>query len=167
MWSCPPIWDRSAGFAARRSLWACANPDQPPRRPALGRKDGPPRYSAPDVSPADPCNKVPQSQAEHDAQRQRRRDRQGRIVGLTAPRGPWFGAPGRDRLFGEPHRQAATLAQRSIIFRPVRYPILLFRNVVTAIGIGLEWHGGHISGGLWMVVTPSHLGLLSQICRPL
>ena len=58
MWSCPPIWDRSAGFAARRSLWACANPDQPPRRPALGRKDGPPRYSAPDVSPADPCNKM-------------------------------------------------------------------------------------------------------------
>ena len=62
-----------------------------------------------------------QSQAEHGAQRQRRRDRQGRIVGLTAPRGPWFCAPGRDRLFGEPHRQAATLAQGSIIFRPVRY----------------------------------------------
>ena len=61
MWSCPPIWDRSAGFAARRSLWACANPDQPPRRPALGRKDGPPRYSAPDVSPADPCNKMARS----------------------------------------------------------------------------------------------------------
>src|SRR5207302_7346857 len=62
------------------------------------------------------------------------------------PRGPWFGAPGRDRLFGEPHRQTATLAQGSIIFRPVRYPILLLRNVVTAIGIGLEWHGGHLRG---------------------
>ena len=58
--------------------------------------------------------------------------------------GPWFCAPGRDRFFGEPHRQAATLAQGSIIFRPVRYPILLLRNVVTAIGIGLEWHGGHL-----------------------
>jgi hypothetical protein len=23
-----------------------------------------------------------------------------------------------------------------------------------------------ISGGLWMGVAPSHLGLLSQICRP-
>ena len=89
---------------------------------------------------------LPQSQAEHGAQRQRRRDRQGRIVGLTAPRGPWFGAPGRDRLFGEPHRQAATLAQGSIIFRPVRYPILLLGNVVTAIGVGLEWHGGHLRG---------------------
>src|ERR1700674_3144659 len=58
-------------------------------------------------------------------------------------------------------RQAATLAQGSIIFRPVRYPILLLRNVVTAIGIGLEWHGGHLRG-LWMGVAPSHLGLLSQ-----
>src|SRR5207237_4770801 len=108
---------------------------------------------------------LPQSQAEHGAQRQRRRDRQGRIVGLTAPRGPWLCAPGRDRLFGEPHRQAATLAQGSIIFRPVRYPILLLRNAVTAIGIGLEWHGGHLRGCGWGV-APSHLGLLSQICRP-
>src|SRR5207248_5213247 len=106
-----------------------------------------------------------QSQAEHGAQRQRRRDRQGRIVGLTAPRGPWFCAPGRDLLRGEPHRQAATLAQGRIIFRPVRYPILLFRNVVTAIGIGLEWHGGHLRGVVDRV-APSHLGLLSQICRP-
>src|SRR5271168_145398 len=50
--------------------------------------------------------------------------------------------------------QAATLAQGSIIFRPVRYPILLLRNVVTAIGIGLEWHGGYLRG-LWMGVAPS------------
>ena len=35
-----------SGFAARRGLRACGNPDQPPRSPALGRKDGPPRYSA-------------------------------------------------------------------------------------------------------------------------
>src|SRR6266436_8397663 len=84
---------------------------------------------------------LPQSQAEHDAQRQRRRDRQGRIVWLTAPRSPWFGAPGRDRLFAEPHRQTATLAQASIIFRPVRYPILLPGDVMTAIGIDLERHG--------------------------
>src|SRR5216110_2822833 len=108
---------------------------------------------------------LPQSQAEHGAQRQRRRDRQGRVVGLTAPRGPWFCAPGRDRLFGEPHRQAATLAQGSIIFRPVRYPILLLRNVVTAIGIGLEWHGGHLRG---VVDGGSTLptGTARQICRP-
>src|SRR4029077_12113743 len=84
---------------------------------------------------------LPQSQAEHDAQRQRRRNRQGRIMWLTAPRGPWFGTPGRDRLVAEPHRQTTTLAQGSIIFRPVRYPILLPGDVMTAIGINLERHG--------------------------
>jgi len=41
------IWDCPAGFAARRGLRACGNPDQPPRSPALGRKDGLlQRYSA-------------------------------------------------------------------------------------------------------------------------
>src|SRR3984893_6882285 len=92
---------------------------------------------------------LPQSQAEHGAQRQRRRDRQGRMGGLTTPRGTWLCAPGRHRIFVDRHRQAATLAQGSIIFRPVRYPILLLRNVVTAIGIGLEWHGGHLRGCGW------------------
>jgi hypothetical protein len=38
-----------------------------------------------------------------------------------------------------------TLAQGSIVFRPVRYPILLLGDVVTVIGIGLEWHG--VPGG--------------------
>src|SRR5437667_4788292 len=107
---------------------------------------------------------LPQSQAEHDAQRQRRRDRQGRIVWLTAPRGPWFGAPGRDGLFAEPDRQTATLAQASIIFRPVRYPILLPGDVMTAIGIDLERHGGHPKRTMDGVAS-SHLGLLSWICR--
>jgi hypothetical protein len=41
---------------------------------------------------------LPQSQAEHGAQRQRRRDRQGRIAGLTAPCGPWFCARPRSPL---------------------------------------------------------------------
>ena len=107
---------------------------------------------------------LPQSQVEQDAQCQRRRDRQGRIVGLTAPRGPWFGAPGRDRLVAEPDCQSATLVQTSIIFRPVRYPIPLPGYVMTAIGIGLERHGGHpkriIDG-----VASSQLGLLRRIRR--
>ena len=76
-------------------------------------------------------------------------------------RGPWFCAPGRDRLFGEPHRQAATLAQGSIIFRPVRHPILLLRNVVTAIGIGLEWHDGHLRG-FWMGGSTLPSGMLNR-----
>ena len=55
----------------------------------------------------------------HYPQGQRGCDRQRRIVWLTAPRRPWLGPLGRDHLFGQPHRQAAALAQRSIIFGPV------------------------------------------------
>src|SRR2546430_16398538 len=54
----PPIWDCSAGLPLAGGLRACGNPDQPPRSPALGKKDGLYTYSAPDVSPADPCNKM-------------------------------------------------------------------------------------------------------------
>ena len=54
---------------------------------------------------------------QHYPQDQRGCDRQRRIVWLTAQRRPRLG---RDRLFDEPHRQAATLAQRSIRFGPVR-----------------------------------------------
>src|SRR6202007_2153129 len=97
-------------------------------------------------------------------QGQRGCDRYGRIERLTAPCRPWLGPPGRDRLFAEPDRQAATLPQGSIIFRPVGYPILLLGDVMTAIGIGFEWHSGH-PRGLWMGVAPSHLGLLSPLCR--
>jgi hypothetical protein len=64
----------------------------------------------------------------------------------------------------EPDRQAATLPQGSIIFTPVGYPILLLGDVMTAIGIGFEWHSGH-SRGLRMGVAPSHLELLSPLCR--
>jgi len=80
---------------------------------------------------------------------------------LTAPRRPWLGPLGRDHLFGQPHRQAAALAQRSIIFGPVRYPMLLFRDVVTAIGIGLEGHGPE-SQRITDREAPSYVGF----CRP-
>ena len=105
-----------------------------------------------------------QSQAEHCPQGQRGCDRYGRIERLTAPCRPWFGPPGRDRLLAEPDRQAATLPQGSIIFRPVGYPILLLGDVMTAIGIGFEWHSGH-PRGLRMGAAPSHLELLSPLCR--
>jgi hypothetical protein len=36
--------------------------------------------------------------------------------------------------------------------------------VMTAIGIGFEWHSGH-PRGLRMGVAPSHLELLSPLCR--
>src|SRR5205085_7368838 len=98
-------------------------------------------------------------------QGQRRRNRHSRIARLTAPRRAWLGPPGRDRLFAEPHRQAATLAQGSIIFRPVGHPILLLGDVMTAIGIGLEWHSEY-PRRLWTGVAASHLGLFGSICRP-
>ena len=59
---------------------------------------------------------LPQSQAEYGTQRQRRRDRQGRIVGLTAPRGPWFCAPGRERATYPPNPAHRTENG------PLRYP---------------------------------------------
>jgi hypothetical protein len=38
------------------------------------------------------------------------------------------------------------LAQRLIVFPPIRHLMPLLRDVVTAIGIGLEWHGGILGG---------------------
>ena len=52
-----------------------------------------------------------QRQAEHRPQRQRRSDRQGRIMGLPAPGRAGLGPPGRDRFLREPDRQATPLAQ--------------------------------------------------------
>jgi hypothetical protein len=106
---------------------------------------------------------LPQGQAEHGTQRQCGCDRQVRIVRLTASRGSRFSPPGRDRLVCEPDRQTAALAQRSIIVRPVRYPPPLLRDVVVAVGIGLEGHGGHPRSG-WRRRHPC--GTAPGICRP-
>src|SRR3954454_17111756 len=81
-----------------------------------------------------------QGQAEYGCERQRRRDRQRRVARLTARRGAGLGVPSRDRRLGEPDCQAPTLAQGRIVFGPVRDPAPLFRDAVTAISIGLEWH---------------------------
>jgi hypothetical protein len=43
---------------------------------------------------------LPQGQAEHRPQCQRRRDYQSRVVWLAAACGPWFGTPSRDCLIG-------------------------------------------------------------------
>jgi hypothetical protein len=50
--------------------------------------------------------------------------------------------PRGDRRLGEPHRQIAPAAQTFLILRPVRQPTLLLRNMVAALGVGLERHGG-------------------------
>jgi hypothetical protein len=81
-------------------------------------------------------------QAEHRPQRQRRQDRQRRVVRLAARRGAGLGAPGGDRRVGGPDRQAATLAQGSVVLGPVGHPVPLLGDRMTASGVGLERHGG-------------------------
>jgi hypothetical protein len=83
-----------------------------------------------------------QSKAEDGARRQCRRDRQGGIARLTAGRIAPLGAPGGDRHPGEPDRQAVALVQRRVVFRPVRHPVSPFRDMMTAILVRFERHGG-------------------------
>src|SRR6202045_3622325 len=79
-----------------------------------------------------------QCQAEHGPQRQGGRYRQTRVTRLPATGGPRLGAPGRDRGLGEPDRQAAATAQAGVVRSPVRDPMTLFRNMVTAVSEALE-----------------------------
>src|SRR6266478_5728220 len=73
-----------------------------------------------------------QRQTEDRPQRQRRRDRQGRVA--------WLGLPRRNRRFREPHGQAAALAQGAVIGGPIRHLVPLLRDVLTAILVRFEWH---------------------------
>src|SRR4051812_21692329 len=89
---------------------------------------------------------LPVGEAEHGAQGQRRQDRQRRIPGLPTPGGARRRRPRFDRLSGEPDRQAPALAQAGVVLAPVRYLVLLPRDMVTAVLVQLEGHGGD-SGG--------------------
>jgi hypothetical protein len=64
---------------------------------------------------------------------QRRQDRQRRIGGLATSGCAWRRDPGRDRLVGKPHRQAAALTQAGLVGGPVRDFVLLPWDVVAAI----------------------------------
>src|SRR6266436_6094979 len=86
-------------------------------------------------------------QAENNPQRQRRGDRQTRVARLAATRAAWLGLPRRNRGFREPHAQAPALAQRDVIGSPIRHSVLLFRDVMTAVLVGFEWHGGGPGSG--------------------
>ena len=59
---------------------------------------------------------------------------------LASRRRPRLRLPTRQRLFGEPDRQASTITRRRIIVPPVRHPMPLTGNVMTALGIKLERH---------------------------
>jgi hypothetical protein len=50
--------------------------------------------------------------------------------------------PGRDRLVGEPDRQAPAPTQARVIRRPVGHLALLLRNMVATRSVGLERHDG-------------------------
>ncbi len=63
--------------------------------------------------------------------------------GLPTAGRSWLGRPRRDRLVSEPHRQAAALAQAGVVSGPVRHPVLLARDVVTAVLVQLERQDGH------------------------
>jgi hypothetical protein len=83
-----------------------------------------------------------QGKAEHGAQRQCRRDRQGGIARLAAGRDAPLGVPRGDRRLAEPDREAAALAQGRVIRRPVRHLISLSRNMAAAILVRFERHDG-------------------------
>jgi len=91
---------------------------------------------------ADRAFGLTQRHTKHRAQGQRRQDRQGRVVWLPTPCDAGLSPPSRNRLIGEPHCQAAALAQGSIVVRPVCHSLPLPRDMVPAGGIGFEWHGG-------------------------
>ena len=57
---------------------------------------------------------------------------------LASRRRPRLPLPTRQRFFGEPDRQASAIAKRRIIVPPVRHPMPLTRNVMTALGVKLE-----------------------------
>ena len=63
---------------------------------------------------------------------------------LTASGRPGLGPPGGNRLLREPDCEASPLTQSRVVLRPIRHPVPLLRDVVTASGIGLEGHGRNL-----------------------
>src|SRR3954466_1919064 len=96
---------------------------------------------------ADQALGLPVGEAEHRAQRERRQDGERRVPGLAAPGRARLRRPRRDRLVGEPHRQAAAPAQARVILPPVGDLVALPRDVMAAVLVQLERHGGHPGSG--------------------
>ena len=105
-----------------------------------------------------------QRQAEHGAQGQCRRDRQGGIVRLSTARGPWVSTPGRDCGIGKPYREAPALAQGGIILRSIRDLVPLLRNMMAAVGIHLEGHGAIRKTGTLPLRRPRLRSQIGPIC---
>src|SRR5580704_11548696 len=62
--------------------------------------------------------------------------------------------PGGNRRLAEPHRQIAALTQTRFVGWPIGQPTLLLRDVVAALGVGLEGHGGHPGSGVGQAFYP-------------
>jgi hypothetical protein len=95
---------------------------------------------------ADQPLSLAQRQAKDHAHRQRRGDRQVRVVQLTAGRDSRIGPPRLDRFLGEPHGQASPPLQCCVILRPVGDPISCLGDVVAVFGMVFEWHGRAVPG---------------------
>jgi hypothetical protein len=87
---------------------------------------------------ADQSLSLAQRQTEHRPQRQRRPDRQSRVVGLTTACCARLSPPGRDRVVREPDGQTSALAQGCIVLGPVRHSVPLLRNVVPGAALALK-----------------------------
>jgi hypothetical protein len=66
---------------------------------------------------------------------------------LTASCSARLGPPGGDGFRSEPDREAPSLAQGRIVFRRIRHPVPLLRDVVTASSVGFERHDRHPRSG--------------------
>src|ERR1700737_5565713 len=104
-------------------------------------------------------------QAENRPQRQRRRDRQRRVARLTAARAAWLGLPRRNRCFREPDGQASALAQGNVIGSPIRHSVPLLRDVMTAVLVGFEWHGGGPGSGTGPDIPSNPRRLTTDPCN--
>ena len=89
---------------------------------------------------------LPQRQAKDRAHRQRRGDRQGRVMRLAARRGSRLRPPRLDRLVRKPDGQAASPLQCRVILRPVRDPIPGLGDVMAVFSMVFERHGRAVPG---------------------
>ena len=79
-------------------------------------------------------------QSKHRSQCQRCFNGEIGIMRLAAPRRPGLRLPTRQRFFGEPDRQASTIAKRCVIIPPIGHSMPLTGNVAPALGMKLERH---------------------------
>ena len=79
-------------------------------------------------------------------------------MGLTASCRAGLRPPGGNRLLREPDREASALAQGGVVLGPVRHPVPLLGDMVTASGIGFERHGRDPRSGGRSPPMPSSFG---------